>query len=647
MAVHTDAPPDVKTPPSLTSLADRSTPPMAPRPERVRAYTSLWRMRRYLAPDASKWLVIIGATILGQSAMLAVPLLLKQIIDGPITRGDQRGMIIWGIVALVVGGSEAVFWFVRRYLVGVAALNTETEIRRDMYARMQRLGMRFHSKWPGGQLLSRIMNDLSLVRRFFGFGLIFLVVNILTIIAVIVMMLFLYWPLGIVVVLATIPYAWVVYRNERKFEVIARDVQDRTGDVATSVEEMAHGIRVVKAFGRQDYVYERFNERATGLKNRWMDRVNLSAFFWTLLEAIPSVTLVIVLGMGAYAVKSGLSIGTLSAFVLLMPQLAWPMASLGFLISMLQETMTGADRILEVFDSEPEIKDGTQTLAHAVGHVRFENVGFQFHDADEELLHQVNLDVPPGQTLAVVGATGSGKTVLTALVPRLFDVTSGRITIDGVDIRDLTLDSLRGVVATAFEDPTLFSMSVRENLTLGRPEATEEQIAQALDIAQAGFVFDLPWGLDTRIGEQGMSLSGGQRQRLALARAVLTQPKVLVLDDTLSALDMATEKLVEEALQHVLADVTGIIVAHRASTVMLADQVALIQDGTVTHVGTHASLLATVPAYRYLLSAEDELDPAHERGGASPTREEWDRAAEQLASADLRQHDHEEHEDKR
>jgi ATP-binding cassette subfamily B protein len=227
-------------------------------------------------------------------------------------------------------------------------------------------------------------------------------------------------------------------------------------------------------------------------------------------------------------------------------------------------------------------------------------------DEDGLVLREVNLDVEPGETVAVVGATGSGKTTLTALVPRLYDVTAGRVTIDGVDVRDLELTNLRSIVATAFEEPTLFSMSARENLTLGRRDATEQEVHEALEIAQAGFVHDLPWGLDTRIGEQGMSLSGGQRQRLALARAVLSKPRILVLDDTLSALDVHTEKLVEEALRRVLAEATGIVVAHRASTVLLADKVALLQDGTITHVGAHSDLLAQVPAYRNLLAAEVE-----------------------------------------
>jgi ATP-binding cassette subfamily B protein len=323
---------------------------------------------------------------------------------------------------------------------------------------------------------------------------------------------------------------------------------------------------------------------------------------------IPNFAVVVVLLLGAIGVGQGaLTPGELVAFITLLLSLVWPVASLGVILAMAQEAMTSSARILEIFDTEPDIVSGTRVFQRPRGHLRFEHVDFAFPDApDEPILRDVNLDIAPGETVALVGATGSGKTILTALVPRLWDVTGGRVTIDGIDVRELDLSHLRTLVATAFEDPTLFSMSARENLTLGRADATEEEVASALEVSQAGFVHDLPWGLDTRIGEQGMALSGGQRQRLALARAVLAQPNVLVLDDTLSALDVHTEKLVEEALRRVLASTTALVVAHRASTVLLADRVALLQDGTITHVGEHRHLLATVPAYRDLLAAETE-----------------------------------------
>jgi ATP-binding cassette subfamily B protein len=286
--------------------------------------------------------------------------------------------------------------------------------------------------------------------------------------------------------------------------------------------------------------------------------------------------------------------------------LIWPIDALGFIIANAQEAMTAADRVYEVLDTKPSIvnRPGARDLVKADvrGAVRFEGVRFAYPDGPE-ILRGIDLRIEPGETLAIVGVTGSGKTTLASLLPRIIDVSAGRITVDGIDIRDVTLQSLRSNVGVAFEEPTLFSMSVHENLTLGHRDATDDEINEALSIAQADFVHDLPWGLRTRVGEQGLSLSGGQRQRLALARAVLGKPRVLVLDDPLSALDVHTEALVEEALAAVLADSTALLVVHRPSTVALADRVALLQDGVITAVGTHSELLLTVPAYRDVLSA--------------------------------------------
>jgi ATP-binding cassette, subfamily B, bacterial len=600
---------DVRSGASTARL--RPHPPIAARPAHVHRYTSLLRLHGYLRPYLSRWVTMLVVSLLGTGATIVVPLVTKALIDGPIADRDERGLFTLGAFAVALGVVEAVLMFIRRWVVARATLGVETAIRVDLYAHLQRLPMGFHGQWQSGQLLSRVMSDLSTVRRFLGFGLLFLVLNVLQVGIVTAILLSMFWPLGLVVLAASVPVVLLVLRNERLFTRLSREVQDQTGDLATSVEEGAHGLRVIKAFGRADHVFSRFDERALRLQATSLEKVHVSARFWTFLEVIPNIALIIVLGFGAIAAGQGrLTMGTLVAFITLMLSLVWPVASLGFLLSMTQEAMTAADRITEVLDTEPSVPDGSLELVRPRGTLRFRGVGFRFPDGRDDVLHDVDLDLAAGETLAVVGATGAGKTVLTSLVPRLYDVTAGSITIDGHDIRSLTLDSLRTVVATAFEDPTLFSMSVRENLTLGHPDATPEEVAEALDVAQAGFVHELPWGLDTRIGEQGMSLSGGQRQRLALARAVLARPTVLVLDDTLSALDVHTEALVEEALRRVLTDVTAIVVAHRASTVLLADRVALLQDGTITHVGTHAELLAEVPAYRSLLAADDEMAEA-------------------------------------
>ena len=607
---------------------------IATRPARVRGISDLLRLLPYLKPYRARWIAMLVIAVVSLVATVAIPLMTKAVIDGPVRHRDPHGLWVLGSAAMAVGIAEALLWFVRRWLVSRATMGVEAGIRKDLYARLQILPMSFHSRWQSGQLLSRIMNDLNTIRRLLSFGLVFLMLNVLQIIVVTAILLAMYWPLGAVVAVSVLPVTITMLRFERSFTTLSRQAQDQAGHVATNVEEAALGVRAVKSFGREDYVFDRFDEQARRLYDTQIAKVSVSARFWTLLEVIPNVTLIVVLGFGAYAAGHHLvTMGTLVAFITMMLSLVWPIASLGYLLSMTQEAMTAANRIAEIFDAPLEITDGPRPVPPVGGRVELVDVGFRFPgsspEADAEapapapapagdwVLRHVGLSVEPGETVALVGATGSGKSVLAGLLPRLNDVTEGAIRIDGVDIRELTLAALRRAVAVAFEDPTLFSMSVLENLTLGRPSddpASGDEIAAAVEIAAAQFVYELPFGLDTRIGEQGMSLSGGQRQRLALARAILARPAVLVLDDTLSALDVHTEAGVTAALREALVGVTTIVVAHRASTVLLADRVALLDtlDGsgahTITHVGTHDELLAGVPRYRYLLAADDELD---------------------------------------
>ena len=638
----------------------RSEPSIAPRPDRIRSASDLLRLLPYAMPYRVRWLAMIVIAIASLVATVAIPLMTRAVIDGPVRNRDQHGLWVLGAAAIAVGITEATLWFIRRWLVSRATMAVEADIRNDLYARLQILPMSFHGRWQSGQLLSRIMNDLSTIRRLLSFGLIFLMLNLLQITVVTIILLAMYWPLGVVVLLSVVPVTATVLHIERTFTRLSRLAQDQAGHVATGVEEAALGLRAVKSFGRADYVFDRFDKQVTALYDTQIRKVSVSAKFWTLLEIIPNISLIIVLGFGALAAGRGLvTLGTLVAFITMMLSLVWPIAALGFLISMTQEAMTAANRIAEIFDAPIDITDGPRPepspngllepsglsepsrllepndLLKPSGLLEFDDVGFRFPDSDTWVLRHVSLTVEPGETLALVGATGSGKSALVALLPRLYDVTEGSIRIGGIDIRDLSLEVLRGEVAVAFEDPTLFSMSVAENLTLGRSRgdpATEAEVHSAIEIAAAQFVYELPFGLQTRIGEQGMSLSGGQRQRLSLARAILAKPRVLVLDDTLSALDVHTEAVVTEALRRVLSAVTGIVVAHRASTLLLADKVALLDTvdgaGTITHIGTHEELLATVPRYRYLLAADDELDD-----GAEP-RAEWE------DEADRKQLDH-------
>jgi ATP-binding cassette subfamily B protein len=416
-----------------------------------------------------------------------------------------------------------------------------------------------------------------------------------------------YWPLGVVVAASTIPVIMLARRFGAKYAVVSRRLQDQQGDLATLAEEAASGIRVTKAFGRGPWLTDRFLDSAQTVRGSQLEMVSFASRFWSTLQLIPNLTMAVVVLLGTLAVAHGaMTLGALVAFVTLLVLLQWPVIDIGWILSMAEEAATAAVRVTEVFETAPQIADhpGAVPLLTSHGRLCFESVGFTFPDTDIALLRDIRLEIEPGETVAIVGATGSGKSTLTSLPSRLHDVTTGRITLDGNDIRDLELTSLRRQVATAFEDPVLFSMSVRENLVLGRPDASDADIEAALDLAQAQFVEELPWGLDTRVGEQGMSLSGGQRQRLALARAVIARPSVLVLDDPLSALDVHTEALVERALANMLANTTGLLVVHRPSTVALADRVALLQDGTLVAVGTHSELME-LPAYASILSVDE------------------------------------------
>ncbi|MBY0442112.1 MAG: ABC transporter ATP-binding protein/permease [Mycobacteriaceae bacterium] len=590
----------------------RSTPAIAPPPARSRAASDLVRLLPYLGPYRVRWLVMVTAAVTSVAATVAIPLMVKAVIDGPVRHHDHHRLWLLGGVALAVGVAEAVQSFVRRWIVASATTAVEADVRNDLFARLQVLPMSFHGQWQSGQLLSRVMNDLGTIRRFVEFPMVFLPIHLLHIMVVTGILLAMYWPLGVVVVLSIAPIVVSVQRFEHEFVSLSRQAQDQSGHVATHVEESTLGLRVVKSFGREDFVFDRFDQQASALCDIEVRKAVVLAKFRTLLDVMPSLTLIVVLGLAAYAAGSGhVTVGTLVAFITLLLSMAFPISSLGMMWSMMQESMTAASRVAAIFDAPREITDGPRDVIPCHGRLELIDVGFRAPGSQQWILRHVTVTVEPGETLALVGPTGSGKSVLVALLSRLYDVSEGQIRVDGQDIRDLSLSALRQVVATAFEEPVLFSMSVAENLRLGRPDATDAELADAIEVAAAQFVYALPFGLDTRIGEQGMSVSGGQRQRLALARAIVVAPKILVLDDTLSALDVHTEARVIAALRPVLGASTGVLIAHRASTMQLANKVALLDwangHATITHIGTHTELLAWVPRYRSLLAADDQL----------------------------------------
>jgi ATP-binding cassette subfamily B protein len=575
------------------------------------ASANLRRVAPYFAPHRRRmWFVGLSAVV-SITAALSTPLIAKAVIDGPIARGDKAGIVPWVALAVVLGMIETGLASRRRVHLAVAAMDVETQLRNDLYRHLQRLDVGFHDRWQSGQLLSRATSDIATIRRFSAFGAVFLLIISLEVVAIFGLLVSLYWPLAIVAGAFAVPVLVLCVRFEVQYTAVVRRIQDETGDMTTEIEEAARGIGVIKAFGRARFAFDRYDLHVRRLHRSQMERIALHTKFVWLLGIVPNLILVATLLAGVLAVGAeDLTIGGLFAFVSYVLILVFPLEALGWILAMAQEAMTAADRVYDVLDTDPVVddRDDAVDLAEVRGHVRLAGVRFAYEGSDREVLRGIDLEIEPGETLAVVGPTGSGKTTLAMLLTRLHDPTAGRITLDGHDLRDITLASLRGNVSVAFEEATLFSASVRENLRIGLPGATEVDIEEALEVARAGFAHDLPWGLDTRIGEQGMTLSGGQRQRLALARAVIAKPRILLLDDPLSALDVHTEAEVEERLRPLLADRTALVVVHRPSTVALADRAALLIDGRIVTTGTHTDLLDREPRYREILAqaADDE-----------------------------------------
>ncbi|MFF4764311.1 ABC transporter ATP-binding protein [Streptomyces sp. NPDC001292] len=599
------------------------------------AVRTLLRVWPYVRPVRVRLFTAAFIAIVASCVGLVIPLVLKWMVDGPIADRDPRGVWLGALYLLLLGVGEALLFGLRRWLVARPLSHVEAEMRADLYRRLQRLPVAFHDRWASGQLLSRGTTDLMLLRMFLAFPLTFLLVNGVTILVGVVIMLMQDWTLGLVMLAPAVPLVAFSAFFEKRYAHVARLAQDQVGDLTTVVEESVLGIRVIKGFGRHRSQARAFRDLSRTLRGTELHKARLLAAIWAVIMTLPEVAIGATLVVGAVQVASGgLSAGTLVAFLSTALALRWPVESIGFLLAMSQEAATATERYFEVMDEEPESgepavrgartpvpgggPDGPALPGPAHEGLRFDNVRFRYPDAppgSPPLLDRIDLHVRPGESMALVGATGSGKTTLTALVPRLHEVTSGRITLDGEDITAMSREELRSMVAVAFEEPTLFSASVGDNVLMGADgSAGDAELDRALSVAQADFAHALPQGTATQVGEQGLSLSGGQRQRLALARAVVGRPRFLILDDPLSALDVHTEAAVEAALRQVLADTTALIVAHRPSTVLLADRVALLSGGRITAVGTHHELLRTNAEYAHLMS-----------GGRSPEEEDDER----------------------
>lgn len=580
------------------------------------AMARLWRIIKPIRPRLYMGLVVtIAASIVG----LMIPQVLEFLVNSLDTSPTVTTVWIAGGVVVALGLVEAVLLWLRRIFAVGPSTETERQMRVRFYTRILDMPVAFHNDWGSGQLLSRAQQDVTQIRRWIAFGMIMTVSSTATVLVGIFMMSRSSMLLALIFLIIVIPIVVLTYRFQRDYSILTRRSQDLNGEISTTVEQSVQGIRVLKAFGRSEQALSNFQTDAIALRKNEIHKATTLARFDMFMLALPETMLGICLLLGLLQVNAGaMNVGELASFFATATLVVGPTRMLGMLFGQAVQSTTALERYFEVMDTDNTIvsrKDPVPVdFDHATGELVMDEVRFRFHDAPEDtpdLFRGVNLHIHPGETLALVGVTGNGKSTLLQLVPRIFDITGGCITIDGVSVHDMDLDDLRRLTAFAFEDTTLFSFSVRENVLLGvdpsLPDDVQEDIAwEALHTADAGFVADLAQGLDTPIGEQGFSLSGGQRQRLALARAIASRPALLLLDDPLSALDTKTEERVIAQLREVLDNTTTFIIAHRSSTVALADRVALLDDGQIAAVGTHQELLRTSARYRYIMASQTE-----------------------------------------
>jgi ATP-binding cassette, subfamily B, bacterial len=589
---------------------------------------SLWRsiarLKAYVRPILPRLIMGFFSALGASLVALAIPQVLRGLVDTLHAGGDPSE--VWGpaVVIAALGLAEAGLVYLRRVFVIAPATDVEMGMRTRFYKHVQHLPAAFHDRWGSGQLLSRAMADLGLIRRWLAFGSLMLVVSFVTVVVGLALMFALNQLLGLIFLVAAVPLVWQGFRFRTAFGASSRLSQDQAGDLATTVEESVHGIRVLKAFGRGPYALDNFHGQAEELRQTELAKARTLSKFLATIVSLPDLVLGTALVIGIIQVAGGqMTVGELVAFFATAAVVAGPVEAIGILMGMTLTAKTALDRHFDVMDTENPITDPEEPVpaGSVSGDLCFAGAVFRYPDAapgTAPVLDGVDLHVRAGETMALVGVTGSGKSTLLQLVPRMYDLSDGAVRLDGTDIRRFPLTELRSHVSVAFEDSTLFSTSVRENVLLGsRPdgENPDELLSRALEVAQAQFAYDLPHGVETKIGEEGLSLSGGQRQRIALARAIAARPSVLVLDDPLSALDVRTEEAVTQRLRQELQGTTTLIVAHRPSTVALADRVALLQDGRIAAVGTHSELLRNNEHYRYVIaslaaepSVEDVLD---------------------------------------
>jgi ABC-type multidrug transport system fused ATPase/permease subunit len=562
---------------------------------------TFWRLLGFLKPYKWSLIVSVVLAIASQAAAVAIAFITGSGLDHALRSSERDTIWKYALAILGLGLVRSLLMMGRRLISGRQALGVEFDMRNGMYAKLQRLSFRFYDRHQVGQLMSRATVDLQAVRFFLGYGLIFFFQHVATVVGVTLVMFVVNWRLALAATAITPLIVVVAYRYSSISHPVLRDVQQKMADVATVAEESIVGVHVVKSFAQERTRSGEFAGKAEAVFGRSVDANRQRALYVPLLSFLPLLAQAVVLLLGGRMVVNGqLDFGQFIAFNVLVVMLVMPLRMLGMWIGQAQRATASGERIFEVMDEPEDVTDKPDAaeLPEGDGRVRFDGVSFGY-EMERPVLQGIDVDVEPGKTVALIGHTGSGKTTLASLVPRFYDVTAGRITIDGVDVRDVKLNSLRREIGIVAQDPFLFSATVRENIAFGHPDATQQEIEEAARLAQAAeFIDDLPEGYDTMVGERGITLSGGQRQRIAIARALLVDPRILILDDATASVDASTEARIRLGLREAMKGRTTIIIAHRLSTLALADELVVLDRGRLAARGTHRELLERSPVYR-------------------------------------------------